>query len=194
MKNTISILMILIFCLILNTHLYSDFSIITDVVKIKSINKQMALVYSFKGEPRNVLRKIDPFWEYIGKAQLRCDGFPFAVFYDDPSRVSSENCRNELCMYLFTKGNEVLTPKKDNDFEIKELPAMTVATIAFKTEFEKLTYEQAKKYVEKICMWLKQNDYSCDSQYSFIRVLMIHNPDLINDDRWVEIQLPIIEK
>jgi effector-binding domain-containing protein len=148
---------------------------------IKTVEPVTVVSIAKKGSYQEVGKIIGELMAWIKTKKVNMIGMPFGVYYDDPTKVSPESTRYEVCVPV--------TPetKGDKQVEVKNLLAMEVASTIFIGPYEKVGSAYGK-----LVTWIGEKGYEIVGP---AREFYINDPASVPvESLKTEVQFPVTKK
>lgn len=125
-------------------------------VKIRSRKPSLFAYIEHRGAHEEIPyeKYIEKVFAWTRKKRAKPRFKPMAVFHDDPEKTPPENCRSEIGFVVRMRADP------EDDIKIREIPAMSVATIKHKGPGE----DYPKTYKE-LSDWIVQNGYEITGSF-----------------------------
>lgn len=148
---------------------------------IKTIEPVTVVSLAKKGSYKEVGKTIADLISWVMTKKVNMMGAPFAVYYDDPSKVAPESARYEICIPVAPE------TKGDNQFVVKNLPAMEVASTIHIG-----SYDKVGSVYGKLAAWITEKGYDIAGP---AREFYLNNPTSVPvESLKTEIQFPVTKK
>lgn len=150
-------------------------------ISVKTVGVTKYVFIAGQGNYSEIGALFGKLFEWLTEKDINPIGPPFGIYYDNPKEVSPDECRYDVCVPIKAE------IEGDSLVQIKEIPAMEVASFMYKGPYDKVGSSW-----EKLYGWIYKNKY--EPAGPGMEVYLNSSAEVSADSLLTEIQIPVKKK